>query len=152
MIYPPSGGVQQPRPILQAVTLRRGQAVSRASVISHRLSIFSQGFVLEKTLIEHCLLWYLFFRSSSAPRPSRGGISTLKDIASAPSPAGDMSEDDDDDDRDKGPDLYAGGGKSGLNVQDPAQQNGGKAAGIVADILKKAKEYVLSASSNYFCS
>ena len=52
-----------------------------------------------------------------------------------------MSEDDDDDD--DGPtDLYAGGGRSGLNVQDPNQQNSGKAGGIVADILKKAKESV----------
>lgn len=54
---------------------------------------------------------------------------------------GEMSEDEDDDD--DGPaDLYAGGGRSGLNVQDPHQQNSGKAGGIVADILKKAKESV----------
>lgn len=69
------------------------------------------------------------------------GISTLKDISSASgmSGGGDMSEDDDDDD--DGPtDLYAGGGRSGLNVQDPNQQSSGKAGGIVADILKKAKE------------
>ncbi|POV98350.1 hypothetical protein PSTT_14474 [Puccinia striiformis] len=69
------------------------------------------------------------------------GISTMKDINSAAgmSGGGDMSEDDDDDE--EGPtDLYAGGGRSGLNVQDPNQQSSGKAGGIVADILKKAKE------------
>ncbi|EGF99520.1 uncharacterized protein MELLADRAFT_73376 [Melampsora larici-populina 98AG31] len=76
--------------------------------------------------------------SSRAP-PRRSGISTMKDIVAGSSPAGDMSEDEDEDNRDGGPDLYAGGGRSGLNVQDPNQQNG-KAAGIVADILKKAKE------------
>ncbi|PLW28428.1 hypothetical protein PCANC_20810 [Puccinia coronata f. sp. avenae] len=80
---------------------------------------------------------------SSAPSSSSRvrGISTLKDINSGAgmSGGGDMSEDDDDDD--DGPtDLYAGGGRSGLNVQDPNQQNSGKAGGIVADILKKAKD------------
>jgi len=80
---------------------------------------------------------------NSAPSNSSRvrGISTLKDINSGAgmSGGGDMSEDDDDDD--DGPtDLYAGGGRSGLNVQDPNQQNSGKAGGIVADILKKAKE------------
>lgn len=80
---------------------------------------------------------------SSAPSTSSRvrGISTLKDINSAAgmSGGGDMSEDDEDED--DGPaDLYAGGGRSGLNVQDPNQQSSGKAGGIVADILKKAKE------------
>ncbi|KAG0139187.1 hypothetical protein CROQUDRAFT_55075 [Cronartium quercuum f. sp. fusiforme G11] len=87
---------------------------------------------------------------SSAPRKTgKGGISTLKDIVSGSSPAsGDMSEDEDEEGgRDSIPDLYAGGGKSGLNVQDPSQQNGGKPAGIVADILKKAKEAGAAAMS-----
>ncbi|WAQ82657.1 hypothetical protein PtA15_3A20 [Puccinia triticina] len=80
---------------------------------------------------------------SSAPASSSRvrGISTLKDINSAAgmSGGGDMSEDEDEED--EGPtDLYAGGGRSGLNVQDPNQQNSGKAGGIVADILKKAKD------------
>ncbi|KAI9610838.1 hypothetical protein H4Q26_008680 [Puccinia striiformis f. sp. tritici PST-130] len=87
---------------------------------------------------------------SSAPSSSSRvrGISTMKDINSAAgmSGGGDMSEDDDDDE--EGPtDLYAGGGRSGLNVQDPNQQSSGKAGGIVADILKKAKELAKMAGS-----
>ncbi|MBW0485698.1 hypothetical protein O181_025413 [Austropuccinia psidii MF-1] len=78
----------------------------------------------------------------SAPSSRNRGVSTLKDINtfSGTSGSADMSEDDDDDETGAPPDLYAGGGRSGLNVQDPNQQSGGKAGGIVADILKKAKE------------
>ncbi|KAI8459576.1 hypothetical protein BY996DRAFT_4575830 [Phakopsora pachyrhizi] len=80
--------------------------------------------------------------SSSNQTSKMRGISTLKDISSSAgaSGGGDMSDDDDDEEVDGAPDLYAGGGRSGLNVQDPSQQNSGKAGGIVADILKKAKE------------
>lgn len=51
----------------------------------------------------------------------------------------DDEDDEDYDDRGRG-DLFAGGEKSGLAVQDPSQaQEGGGAKKIISDILAKAK-------------
>lgn len=88
--------------------------------------------------------------SSSAP-PKRGGIATLGSLGqrSAGGHAGhrhahDDGDDDDDDDDDFEPgeeprDLFAGGEKSGLAVQDPARND---PKNVVNDILKKARAYV----------
>lgn len=90
--------------------------------------------------------------SSSSRPPRRTGIATLnsggsssagafRQGASMPEPHSDdepehhSSEDDGDD---KGQDLYAGGGRSGLNVEDPNKRKSGRK--MVDEILKKASE------------
>jgi UBX domain-containing protein 1 len=90
------------------------------------------------------------FGSSSAasrPEPKKKGIATLGSLGASSGhshPHDDEEEDEDDDEYDdfderKGPrDLFAGGEKSGLAVQDPAQQGGG-AKRIIDDIIAKAK-------------
>ncbi|PWN41232.1 SEP-domain-containing protein [Ceraceosorus guamensis] len=81
----------------------------------------------------------------------RGGISTLRDLAgsSASSGAGrpglgGIRRGQDSDDEDDGPpDLFAGGERSGLSVQDPngARRRGqGSAPDVVGDILRQAAE------------
>lgn len=84
--------------------------------------------------------------SRSAPPPRRGGIATLGSIAQAPAAGhghGHAHDDDDDSDDDdfepdeKPRDLFAGGEKSGLAVQDPSNRNDPRK--VVNDILKKAR-------------
>ncbi|TVY80803.1 UBX domain-containing protein [Lachnellula suecica] len=81
----------------------------------------------------------------AAPPPKRGGIATLDSLnqASSSGHGGHAHDDDDDsDDEDFNPDeeprdLFAGGEKSALAVQDPSKRNDpGK---VVKDILKKAR-------------
>lgn len=79
---------------------------------------------------------------SVPPKKKTGGINTLGSIAPADPHAGhghahdDDDDDDSDDEDDEEPrDLFAGGEKSGLAVQDPGQ--GQKR--LVKDILKKAR-------------
>ncbi|KXH32670.1 SEP domain-containing protein [Colletotrichum simmondsii] len=71
--------------------------------------------------------------------PKKKGLATLSSIGGGHAHDDDDDEDDeDDDDRGRG-DLFAGGEKSGLAVQDPSQQEGGGAKKIISDILAKAK-------------
>lgn len=72
----------------------------------------------------------------------RGGIATLGSLNQGSSSHGDRMNDADDSDPDYEPDeqprdLFAGGEKSGLAVQDPSRKP--DARKIVGDILKQAK-------------
>ena len=89
--------------------------------------------------------------SSSAPPKKKGGFATLGSLNQGGPSGGHAghghAHDDDDDssDEDFQPgeeprDLFAGGEKSGLAVQDPARNDPRK---VVNDILKKARAYVL---------
>jgi UBX domain-containing protein 1 len=80
--------------------------------------------------------------SSSARQPPRRGIATLGSLGQSSSGHGhDHDDDDDTDDEDYTPDenprdLFAGGEKSGLAVQDPARRD---PRSLVNDIIKKAQ-------------
>lgn len=79
----------------------------------------------------------------SAPQPKKKGIATLGSLG-ANSQQDDHDEDDDedydDDEEDEGRgNLFAGGEKSGLAVQDPSQQEGSRSKKIINDIVAKAK-------------
>ncbi|KAI5844146.1 hypothetical protein BZA05DRAFT_448503 [Tricharina praecox] len=78
--------------------------------------------------------------AASRPKPKQSSgsgakIRTLGDLS---------ARDDDEDEEDEGPkkrDLFAGGEKSGLAVQDPSNQGGGRAGvDLIQDILKRAAE------------
>ncbi|KAG9230023.1 putative UBX domain-containing protein 1 [Amylocarpus encephaloides] len=85
--------------------------------------------------------------SRSVIPPKRGGIATLGSLAQDPSRGASRghAHDDDDDDSDdedfeldeQPRDLFAGGEKSGLAVQDPGNRNDPRK--VVNDILKKAR-------------
>lgn len=90
------------------------------------------------------------FPVSSTSKPQKKkGLATLDSLGGSSARHGghqhehDDDEDDEDDedfDERKGPrDLFAGGEKSGLAVQDPAQRGSG-AKKIINDIISKAKE------------
>ncbi|KAM3069077.1 protein phosphatase regulator [Clarireedia jacksonii] len=86
---------------------------------------------------------------SSQKKPAaapRGGIATLGSLnqSSSASRPGRQHDSDDSDDEDYQPegeprDLFAGGEKSGLAVQDPTNANRNDPRKVVSDILKKAK-------------
>lgn len=79
--------------------------------------------------------------SSAASRPQkRTGLATLSSLGGGHShDDDDDDEDDDDDDERRGPrDLFAGGEKSGLAVQDPSQRSSDPRR-LVNDIVAKAK-------------
>lgn len=77
--------------------------------------------------------------AASSKAPKKKGLATLSSLGGGHAHDDDDDEDDeDDDDRGRG-DLFAGGEKSGLAVQDPSQQEGGGAKKIISDILAKAK-------------
>lgn len=80
-------------------------------------------------------------RNPAAAQPKRKGVATLGSLASGSHQHGDDDDDDDDFDADGDDDgrgnLFAGGEKSGLAVQDPNQEGGSR--GIINDILAKAK-------------
>lgn len=86
-------------------------------------------------------------RSSRATaQPKRKGLATLGSLGGGPSNAQNAHDDHDDDedyssDDDNGNrgNLFAGGEKSGLAVQDP-DQGGGGSRKIISDILAKARE------------
>lgn len=74
-------------------------------------------------------------------------MATLSSLGGGPSHDHDEDDDDDDDDDEserKGPrDLFAGGEKSGLAVQDPARHSSSSdPKKVIKDILAKAKAYV----------
>ncbi|KAJ3475096.1 hypothetical protein NLG97_g9576 [Lecanicillium saksenae] len=80
---------------------------------------------------------------SAAAQPKRKGVATLGSLSNRQEMAHHHEEDDDDDDYDDEEDdnrgnLFAGGEKSGLAVQDPKQDNGPRK--IISDILAKARE------------
>ncbi|EKD19451.1 uncharacterized protein L3040_002671 [Drepanopeziza brunnea f. sp. 'multigermtubi'] len=80
--------------------------------------------------------------SSSAKPKKKGGIATLGSLSSGSHGHG-HDDDDDEDDEDFDPDgeprdLFAGGEKSGLAVQDPPSRSNDPRK-VVSDILKKAK-------------
>lgn len=95
----------------------------------------------------------------AAPPAQRGGIRTLGDLGRAAGPhaghghgPGHGHDDDDDDDDysdDENPNMFAGGEKSGLAVQNPnaGASGGGPSSGtrggrgLISDILKRAAEY-----------
>lgn len=86
-------------------------------------------------------------RSTGKAPARKGGIQTLGSLGGGASGAhaGHSHDDDDDDDSDFEPDeqprdLFAGGEKSGLAVQDPSKANDPRK--IVNDLIKKAQKYV----------
>ena len=79
--------------------------------------------------------------SSSANKPQkRTGLATLSSLGGGHShDDDDDDEDDDDEDERRGPrDLFAGGEKSGLAVQDPAQRSSDPKK-LINDIVAKAR-------------
>ncbi|PNY23673.1 UBX domain-containing protein 1 [Tolypocladium capitatum] len=81
-------------------------------------------------------------RNPAARQPKRKGVATLGSLAAGSHQHGDDDGDDDDDfdadgDDDGRGNLFAGGEKSGLAVQDPNQEGGSR--GIINDILAKAR-------------
>ena len=87
-------------------------------------------------------------KSRSAPPPKQKGIATLGSLGSSSghghAHADDDNDDsDNDDERDKPRDLFAGGEKSGLAVQDPGKKKDSK--GLINDILQKARELACAA-------
>lgn len=83
--------------------------------------------------------------SSSAPKKTqkRTGLATLSSIGGRRDEDDDEDEDDEEDEG-RGPrDLFAGGEKSGLAVQDPSQREpNSDTRRLLQDILAKAREYV----------
>lgn len=88
--------------------------------------------------------------SSKAPSKKKGGFATLGSLGQAGGAGGHAGhghahdEDDDSDDEDFEPgeeprDLFAGGEKSGLAVQDPSNRDRNDPRKVVNDILKKAR-------------
>ncbi|KJZ74516.1 hypothetical protein HIM_06112 [Hirsutella minnesotensis 3608] len=78
----------------------------------------------------------------TASQPKKKGVATLGSLGSSSHQHGDDEDDADDDfdgdgDDDGRGNLFAGGEKSGLAVQDPKQEGGSR--GIINDILAKAK-------------
>lgn len=89
----------------------------------------------------------------AAAQPKKKGIATLGSLAGGSHHHDDDDDDDEDDDEANDGDddgrgnLFAGGEKSGLAVQDPDQAGGSKK--IIHDILAKARAYVWHGSINY---
>ncbi|KAJ9143699.1 UBX domain-containing protein 1 [Pleurostoma richardsiae] len=78
--------------------------------------------------------------SSSSKKPTKKkGLATLSSLGGGHDSHDDDDDDEDDFDESKGPrDLFAGGEKSGLAVQDPAQGPSGTQK-VIKDILAKAR-------------
>ncbi|KAJ6256623.1 UBX domain-containing protein [Drechslerella dactyloides] len=72
---------------------------------------------------------------SVQPPRKRGGMMTLGDLGRGPAQA----PGDDDDDDDRGQDMFAGGEKSGLAIENPNRQ-GNRGLDSVRSILKQAQE------------
>lgn len=75
---------------------------------------------------------------SSVAQPKRRGVATLGSLGGGQSNQDHGHDDDssDEDDRGRG-NLFAGGEKSGLAVQDPSQEGGAKK--LINDIIAKAR-------------
>lgn len=91
--------------------------------------------------------------ASKAPQKKKG-VATLSSLGGGPSHDHDEEEDDDEGDDEserRGPrDLFAGGEKSGLAVQDPGRHSSSSdPKKVIKDILAKAKAYVLTSPTNY---
>lgn len=88
-----------------------------------------------------------FKASSSSKKPvKKTGLATLSSLSAAHDHDEEEEDDEDDEEADrKGPrDLFAGGEKSGLAVQDPARGNSNRdPQNVIKDILAQAKAYVL---------
>ena len=86
--------------------------------------------------------------SRSALPKKKGGVATLGSMNQSSSAGphaghGHNSDDDDDFEPEEQPrDLFAGGEKSGLAVQDPSNRDRNDPTKVVNDILKKARAYV----------
>ncbi|KAA8906096.1 hypothetical protein FN846DRAFT_949148 [Sphaerosporella brunnea] len=70
----------------------------------------------------------------STPSMGRARVRTLGDLGAAD------NDEEDEDDNPKKRDLFAGGEKSGLAVQDPGDPNARSGANLIQDILKRAAE------------
>lgn len=79
--------------------------------------------------------------SRKSKQPKKKGIATLGSLGSGSAAHHDDDDEDDDfdddDDEDGRGNLFAGGEKSGLAVQDPTSEGGSRK--IISDILAKAK-------------
>lgn len=81
--------------------------------------------------------------SSSSSRkkaaPKKKGVATLSSLGAGADDDDDDSEDEDDDDPRRPRDLFAGGEKSGLAVQDPNRRGGPDPRSIAQDLVNQAK-------------
>ncbi|EAU81540.2 p47 protein isoform c [Coprinopsis cinerea okayama7 len=75
--------------------------------------------------------------ASSSRSGSRGGIATLGSLGGGSSSS--RRRDDDSDDDEGGADMFAGGEKSGLSIQNPGSGGGGP-GGLVQGLLRRAAE------------
>ena len=83
-------------------------------------------------------------RPASGSRRPQGGIMTFNDLRGG---AGDADEGPDDDPKDDPLNLFTGGERSGLNVENPDHlRRSGLGGGLVNDILKKAASHEAPAS------
>lgn len=84
---------------------------------------------------------YASASSSSKKAPKKKGLATLSSLGGGHAHDDDDDDDDDDEDEGRGPrDLFAGGEKSGLAVQDPNMDRGTSGAQrAIRDILSRAK-------------
>ena len=82
----------------------------------------------------------------SAPPPKRRGVATLGSVGGGPQKHNDDDSDENSPDDDGRGNLFAGGEKSALAVQDPRQDNGGPKK-LINDILAKARSCVLHLSA-----
>lgn len=96
--------------------------------------------------------------SASKKAPKRRGIATLGSLGGGHDHDDDDDDDEDDEDEEGKPrDLFAGGEKSGLAVQDPDNKPKAPAHAkkVISDILAQAKAYVLyvpcSACPHFSC-
>jgi UBX domain-containing protein 1 len=76
-------------------------------------------------------------------------VATLGSLSSTRDEDDDEDDDDysDEDESNKPRDLFAGGEKSGLAVQDPARDTSSSSKKLIQDILQKAKSSVLLAQT-----
>jgi UBX domain-containing protein 1 len=78
--------------------------------------------------------------SFSKPPPKKTGLATLSSLGGNDEEEDDDDDDDDDYDETRQPrDLFAGGEKSGLAVQDPAQGASSGNKKLIQDILSQAR-------------
>lgn len=110
---------------------------------SHQTAPAPQDYTGPRTLDGQPAPKSAFKASSSSKKPAkRTGLATLSSLSSGHDHDDDDDDDEDDDEADrKGPrDLFAGGEKSGLAVQDPARGSSNRdPQNVIKDILAQAK-------------
>lgn len=110
---------------------------------SHQTAPAPQEYTGPRTLDGQPAPKSAFKASSSSKKPAkRTGLATLSSLSSGHDHDDDDDDDEDDDEADrKGPrDLFAGGEKSGLAVQDPARGSSNRdPQNVIKDILAQAK-------------